>query len=580
MTIIAIPLLITLFFSTGTGVKCADENGQCSCNGLVRYGADGRYSHYVDVYGSIGCNNGVFGDPISGTAKACYCEDRETKTEFGARENGYCVLADGADQNSGVSKAPASLNINNADDCLSWCDDQSGLTGCEYIWGHSNAGCYAHRGEVSHGNGVAKHYCWISLGSSSSTNYYSLAAGTVCPIDHIIRDQAECWAAIGALGFPSTASDWVGTSSNIPQGCSSQTPSGTRHFETSTGGTGTGRENQIPICKSSDSGCSNNDAQARTMVANMGQTISGCADIASMCGMNPTLDATCCATCGGSSDGPAGEWTDWFNRDSPNSSGDWENRDNHGDVCAQDMEPIEAECRVVGSHTQWDYTGQNFHRSCGVDGLICKNNENSGNCQNYEVRYLCAVMGMPDYNGDGIPDMPCSSKAECDTIVASIDQLAEAFEGVTMRCYQSLCVPGGDAKVEGESCIKNKQCWQPGITCLPIGDTFGNAMECGEPRGQYGFCFDDKDCSGSLECANYQCSQPGLLGDSLCVGGWCLTETSVGEKATNAFSSLSALSWASMMNIFALVGFFSIVYTVGKNCFLVNEYVHITESEV
>jgi len=493
MTIIAIPLLITLFFSTGTGVKCADENGQCSCNGLVRYGADGRYSHYVDVYGSINCNNGVFGDPIRGTAKACYCEDRETKTAFGARENGYCVLPDGADQNSGVSKAPSSLNINNADDCVFWCDDQSGLTGCEYIWGQSNAGCYAHRGEVSHGNGVAKHYCWISLGSSS---------------------------------------------------------------------------------------CSNNDAQARTMLANMGQTISGCADIASMCGMNPTLDATCCATCGGSSDGPAGEWTDWFNRDSPNSSGDWENRDNHGDVCAQDMEPIEAECRVVGSHTQWDYTGQNFHRSCGVDGLVCKNNENSGNCQNYEVRYLCAVMGMPDYNGDGIPDMPCSSKAECDTTVASIDQLAEAWEGVTMRCYQNLCVPGGDAKVKGESCIKNKQCWQPGITCLPIGDTFGNAMECGEPRGQYGFCFDDKDCSGSLECGNYQCSQPGLLGDSLCVGGWCLTETSVGKKATNAFSSLSALSWASAMYIFALVGFFSIVHTVGKNCFLVNEYVHITESEV
>lgn len=59
-----------------TGVKCADENGQCSCNGLVRYGADGYFSHWVDVSVSIGCNAGVFGgDPIWGTVKACYCKE-------------------------------------------------------------------------------------------------------------------------------------------------------------------------------------------------------------------------------------------------------------------------------------------------------------------------------------------------------------------------------------------------------------------------------------------------------------------------------------------------------------------------
>merc|ERR1719300_1565228 len=194
------------------------------------------------------------------------------------------------------------------------------------------------------------------------------------------------------------------------------------HFNTNINGVM--RSSETPVCK--NQGCSNNDAQA----------IAGCADIAGICGMNPTLDSTCCATCGGASDDPAGQWSNWFNRDSPNASGDNESRESHGDVCANDMEPMDAECRVVGAHTHWRNTGQNFHRACGVDGLICKNNENYGNCQNYEVRYLCAIMGLPDYNGDGIPDMPCSSKEECDEIVASIDQLAEAFKDVPMRCYQ------------------------------------------------------------------------------------------------------------------------------------------------
>jgi len=78
---------------------------------------------------------------------------------FGIRENGYCVLADGADQNDGVEKAPGSYA--SAEECLAWCASQKPLTGCEYIWDQSNAGCYAHRAEVSHGNGVDNHYCWI-----------------------------------------------------------------------------------------------------------------------------------------------------------------------------------------------------------------------------------------------------------------------------------------------------------------------------------------------------------------------------------------------------------------------------------
>jgi hypothetical protein len=37
----------------------------------VWYGANDKWNVIHDVTGSIGCNNGVFGDPIVGTFKSC-----------------------------------------------------------------------------------------------------------------------------------------------------------------------------------------------------------------------------------------------------------------------------------------------------------------------------------------------------------------------------------------------------------------------------------------------------------------------------------------------------------------------------
>jgi hypothetical protein len=56
---------------------CAGEHGQCACpNGVVRYGINGRYASTRDVTTSIGCNNGVFGDPTPGIVKRCECMTR------------------------------------------------------------------------------------------------------------------------------------------------------------------------------------------------------------------------------------------------------------------------------------------------------------------------------------------------------------------------------------------------------------------------------------------------------------------------------------------------------------------------
>jgi Bacterial alpha-L-rhamnosidase 6 hairpin glycosidase domain/Bacterial alpha-L-rhamnosidase C-terminal domain len=53
--------------------QCATENGTCSFTGNrnIAYGANGAFSHRI-LSGSTPCTNGVFGDPLNGTAKACY----------------------------------------------------------------------------------------------------------------------------------------------------------------------------------------------------------------------------------------------------------------------------------------------------------------------------------------------------------------------------------------------------------------------------------------------------------------------------------------------------------------------------
>ena len=60
-----------------TWTNCASENGTCSFSGTrqVRYGANNVYATRT-ASGSIGCNNGVFGDPVPGIVKTCqYASD-------------------------------------------------------------------------------------------------------------------------------------------------------------------------------------------------------------------------------------------------------------------------------------------------------------------------------------------------------------------------------------------------------------------------------------------------------------------------------------------------------------------------
>ena len=86
------------------------------------------------------------------------------KPPFGEEEKGYCVKADGWDQNSGVVKLEGGDFESDAKKakCLELCAEVEGVTGCETIWDQWNRGCYAHTRDVARGNGVARHSCWIA----------------------------------------------------------------------------------------------------------------------------------------------------------------------------------------------------------------------------------------------------------------------------------------------------------------------------------------------------------------------------------------------------------------------------------
>lgn len=57
-------------------VKCSDERGNCTVpagsSASILYGTNGSYHQRTGVQGDIACSNAIFGDPLFGSAKACW----------------------------------------------------------------------------------------------------------------------------------------------------------------------------------------------------------------------------------------------------------------------------------------------------------------------------------------------------------------------------------------------------------------------------------------------------------------------------------------------------------------------------
>lgn len=110
-------------FPAGGGIfppaQCAVENANCSFTGArtVIYGANGKFTPPRVAVDGINCNNGVFGDPLVGTGKACYLVSEELPRC--ASENGHCsftglrTVAYGARYSFNTKTAAGGIDCNN-----------------------------------------------------------------------------------------------------------------------------------------------------------------------------------------------------------------------------------------------------------------------------------------------------------------------------------------------------------------------------------------------------------------------------------------------------------------------------------
>lgn len=91
-------------------------------------------------------------------------------------------------------------------------------------------------------------------------------------------------------------------------------------------------------------------------------------------------------------------WTDWLNRDNPFGTGDYETaRYFSPTVCGDLSAIVGVEARIVGqtdTFTPSDMPPQPLSTFSPTAGLVCRNNDQSDNCFDYEVRFQCSVEGQ------------------------------------------------------------------------------------------------------------------------------------------------------------------------------------------
>ncbi|XP_017267275.1 cartilage intermediate layer protein 2 [Kryptolebias marmoratus] len=85
-------------------------------------------------------------------------------------------------------------------------------------------------------------------------------------------------------------------------------------------------------------------------------------------------------------------WTEWYNRDSPSGTGDFETlrylrKENPGEIC---VNPLAIEVVTANEGIPASQTGQKFHVNNPRIGFACLNKEQkSGTCLDYKVRFGC-----------------------------------------------------------------------------------------------------------------------------------------------------------------------------------------------
>ena len=112
--------------------------------------------------------------------------------------------------------------------------------------------------------------------------------------------------------------------------------------------------------------------------------------------------------------GEIGEWSCWFNWDSPDMTvehedegdGDYEDVQHimshytgdeaHEQICEGGAAPTGVHCQTA-DHVAWKVAGQTLKRPCSLSGIICLNKDNAetGGCKDFLVQCgLCVTMKL------------------------------------------------------------------------------------------------------------------------------------------------------------------------------------------
>ncbi|XP_065923868.1 uncharacterized protein [Magallana gigas] len=192
-------------------------------------------------------------------------------------------------------------------------------------------------------------------------------------------------------------------------------------------------------------------------------------------------------------------WSPWYNQGPPNGGKEEEKRVQlltYGVNVCNGTEPIDAECRVVGSKAPSSGTGDTFSLPCGVDGIECTDQVNNP-CEDYEVRYKCAVY-------KGFQSNICSLKNHC----LSNPCINGGLCSSSFNDFVCSCPTGYTGKLcqhDFDSCQTNP-CLQGG-TCKDKPGSQGYECQC--PAGYGGSI-----CQSNInECSSNPCDPVGSL--------WC-----------------------------------------------------------
>jgi hypothetical protein len=143
-------------------------NGKVACSNIPR--EDRRVFKGVKVYASD-----PWYTPANAAVSGLYLKNLPKSGATGHADKicpvqgGFCVKSNGQDQNAGVLKLDSIDGKSQVakGNCIQKClgyglqNPKKKVTGCEIIWDQGNRGCYVHTNDVSKGNKVKNHACWI-----------------------------------------------------------------------------------------------------------------------------------------------------------------------------------------------------------------------------------------------------------------------------------------------------------------------------------------------------------------------------------------------------------------------------------